>query len=202
MRSIKIYKPKKQNPMKKLLTYSTLCIVAGILLSSCSSNVSIAKRHYRSGYYVAYSKKAPAVNYSSAKPERKPMLALLPSPELPGIPEQYVSAENQINTTLIDVPADKKTPLKVRHTIAKQIINQPVTIAKSATQTVTNNVSSYEGNVGGDRGERAALSLLWIVIIVILILWILGLAAGVGGFINLLLVIALILLILWLLRII
>lgn len=188
--------------MKKLLIFSMLCILAGMSLSSCSSNISIVKRHYRSGYYVDYNKKAPAVNYTSNKPERKTTLTTLPSPEIPGIPEQYVASENQPSARLMDVPADKKISFKYKHGVAKQEFNQPLTITKSAAPAVTNKIASYEGNMGGDRSERAALSLLWIVIIVILILWLLGLIAGVGGLINLLLVIALVLLILWLLRII
>lgn len=192
--------------MKKLLHFSSLCILAGLLLSSCSSNVSIAKRHYRSGYYVDFSKKAPSVNYASAKPERKAVLAPIASPELPGIPEQYASAGTQLNTTLIDIPANKKAPLKVRHSVANamQMLTQPLTVAKSATQAIQNTpVFSYDGSAGDD-AAGAALSLLWIVIVVILIIWLLGLVAGgwgLGGLINLLLLIAVILLILWLLRI-
>src|ERR1035437_145647 len=41
--------------MKKLITFSAICIVASILLSSCGSNMSITKRHYNNGYYVSYS---------------------------------------------------------------------------------------------------------------------------------------------------
>jgi hypothetical protein len=191
--------------MKKLLTFSSLCILASMLLSSCSSNISIVKRHYREGYYVDISKKAPSVNYAAIKPERKKaVVTSLTSPELPGIPEQYVATNNQPNTTLMDLPANKKAPLKIKHALAntKQTLSQPFAVAKSATSALQNTpVFAYEGSAGYDGGERAALSLLWIVIIVILILWILGLAAGVGDLINLLLLIALILLILWLLRI-
>src|SRR6185312_9721473 len=177
-------------------------------LSSCSSNVSIVKRHYRGGYYVDYSKKAPSVNYVTAKPERKPVVTSLLSPELPGIPEQYVATNNQINSTLIDVPANKKVPFKSKHSVAnaKQLLTQPFAVAKNATPAIQNTpVFAYEGSAGYDGGERAALSLLWIVIIVILILWLIGIIAGgwgLGGLINLLLIIAIILLVLWLLRII
>jgi hypothetical protein len=191
--------------MKKLVTFSTLCILAGLLLSSCSSNLTIAKRHYRGGYYVDYTKKAPSVNYASAKPERKATPVSLSSHELPGIPKQYATADNQISTTLKDVPADKKAPLRARHSVAntKQVLSQPFTVTKSASPAVQQNtpVFAYEGNAGYDDGAGAALSLLWIVVIVVLILWLLGLVAGVGPLINLLLIIALILLILWLLRI-
>lgn len=188
--------------MKKLLTFCSLCILAGLLLSSCSSNISIVKRHYRSGYYVDYTRKAPAINYASDKPEREFFLTSLSSPELNGIPEEYFTGKNQLNAALIDVPADKKTPFKYRQPFTKQLFNQPLIIPKTTTTKIESKVASYEGNAGGDRGGRAALSLLWIVIIVVLILWLLGLIVGVGGLINLLLVVALILLILWLLRII
>src|SRR5271154_5953646 len=42
--------------MKKLPVIISVCIIACLFLTSCGSSLSIAKRHYRKGFYVEFAK--------------------------------------------------------------------------------------------------------------------------------------------------
>lgn len=197
--------------MKKLFTISINCIIVCMLFSSCASNLSIVKRHYRPGYYIDYRHRAPSVEYAAQKtaPVQKIAVAPLAERTLPALPTPEGAFNPDMNRSsgLIAVPAEEKTTYKRPVFNIKQALLNPVSIAKTETSSLQSRSSLYQGAAAydDDRAAGAALSLLWIVIVVILILWLIGILSGdfgLGGLINLLLVIALILLILWLLRII
>lgn len=194
--------------MKKILASLTLFALTGILLSSCSnsSKLAITKRHYRSGYYVDFSKRRSIPIIAKALPDNKHNSAQIGTSK----------PENQVvmNTSTVVIPGNFQSTSNPSKQISDAKTMNLTTGNKNVSVTHSNKImdipvledkQSYEGNVGGDRGaERDALSLLWIVIVVILILWLIGIVAGgfgLGGLINLLLLIALILFILWLLRV-
>ncbi len=193
--------------MKKLITFSYVCVLISIALSSCGPNASIVKRHYTKGYYVDWGRSKYGSTISkkentSVRTDSKISLAAVSVKEVGNI--------LPLNTT---IPITNKVVStgRIEHykalaaTAAKQMPNQ--NISTSQNPSTANEKLLYQAGSeyhGDDEGARAALSLLWIVIIVILILWLIGILAGgfgLGGLVNLLLVIALILLILWLLRV-
>lgn len=194
--------------MKKLITYLSICLIAGILFSSCKSNISIAKRHYNKGYYVDYNSGKHDV--TTVKEEEKTALSNIDRPvnfKQEKVAQNSVSSQSDQNSVTeknIIVASNKKMLPDVN---AKQNTKQSL---KSKIKTITNPAAKIKHSLfGADKKSTAsanddALSIFWVVILILLILWAVGLLAGgfgLGGLINVLLVIALILLILWLLRI-
>jgi len=194
--------------MRKLLTPGAIFMVVCIFFSSCSSNMSIAKRHYRGGYYVESVKRTQNVNplkkdeVKTAQAKRNMPAYQIPDPPATNNTDKHVNRVSQTRDPIVTAAADEKVEHKIiRQETAKQMVEQNVTATENTfsqnQQTFSSSAQYHDDDAAG-----AALSLLWIVIVIILIIWLVGLVAGVGGLINLLLVVALILLILWLLRII
>lgn len=190
--------------MKKLLATLIPCIIVCLLLSSCNSNVSIVKRHYRGGYYVDRTKKAtaptPVVNeVAKTTPVKRVYIASISSPQntIKEIPNEDAST---IPNTIIAAPENVQH--KNSNSFTENLVKKPVAVGAPTMQkeeTSSEGIAGY----GGGGGERAALSLLWIIVIIVLILLLIGLlAGGLGDLIYLLLVVALVLLILLLLHII
>jgi hypothetical protein len=193
--------------MKKLITISAICIITSILFASCKQNLSVTKRHYNNGYYIAHSKGKqavqPAKTIQAATPEKPTKVSYSiqntnQQNDLIGITESNSVTFNQVvakNTAArVKVEVTKTGTSKISHSISSiRPFVTPISNIKAASKKVL--------VVADDRG---GLSLFWIIILVILILWAFGFLGGYifGGLINLLLLIALILLVLWLLRII
>lgn len=178
--------------MKKLIVFGTMCIVACVLFSSCSSRLSIVKRHYNNGYYVERSNKrdVPFVKQERVAKAKTPFYA----EQAPVVQNNKV---NQIPVATNVTNNAGNTRNSFNQTSSPQKVNAPVITEIPAPQIISsvsavNNVKDNEG-----RG----LSLFWIVILILVIIWAFGLGFEAGWLINLLLVVALILLILWLLRI-
>jgi hypothetical protein len=194
--------------MKNLIKFSAILLTASAFFSSCSSNLSITKRHYTSGFYVDYSKGNKTIT---------PGKVNIPVPAAPIIAAQEPvivnspvasSGEPVKTTSVVTLSNIKKMQPKINALpIAKQTkANGFGFVVNPATEAnpIVSESPKMNTAVSDDGGEHAALSLLWLVIVIILILWLIGLLAGGFGFgalINLLLLIALILFILWILRI-
>lgn len=181
--------------MKKLITFGTICLVACVLFSSCSSKLSITKRHYNKGYYVEHTGKTPAfVKQQSVATTKTPSFNQ----------QTLVSQTNKVESIQTPV-ADKafnitsNTRYASAQTRSVQNINAPAAVTEIPAPLITSSITAVTNVKDGER--RATLSLFWLVILIIVILWAFGFGFGVGVFINILLVVALILLILWLLRI-
>ena len=192
--------------MKKLITLSTICIMAGILLTSCKSNMSIAKRHYTNGYYIAHSKSKQTA--SSSKEEnkvvqvkiKKPIYSVFPL-TTQSVPSLCVNSTTTANNTTLVASNEKKTTKAISHAVTFKSIKHKAVITTNSVMQIKN---MPETKKMVSDGGRDGLSLFWLIILIILILWAVGFLAGgfgLGGLINLLLLVALILLILWLLRI-
>lgn len=196
--------------MKKIITFSTACIILSLFLASCGSNTSLTKRHYNKGYYVAHTKnkhKTSTVNKEEkvAQLKRKDVSIIDPSKDKivqNQVIEYKASSSNMDNAPLI--ASTSKTPIIVNtHIVAKHPVKHVPTFNLFPVKEVKNSFFSKK-RVSPPVSDHEHLSLLWILILVLLILWAFGLLGGgwgLGVFINVLLVIALILLILWLLRI-
>ncbi len=190
--------------MKKLIKSIILFVTASILLSSCSSKLSLTKRHYRKGYYVNNSHKPTTtkIKGDDRNANTKPIITELAMQE--SIYMEPIS-DNKI------LQSSTSNNYSGNNELKKQTISYHK-ITKTETETYVNkqniiirNVKQLNKTVKNSRSDGDGLSLFWVVILVILILWLLGFLAGgfgLGGLINLLLVVALILLILWLLRVI
>jgi hypothetical protein len=196
--------------MKNLTKLIAALITTGIIFTSCSSNFSIMKRHYTSGYYIDYTR-----NNKEAIPKVagnvSTTVAATSQPDVAQIPAPSTNSAQPDKEKKASIATKLKTaiPKTISQVITKQNqLNRNGGInalTKESTTSLSQPNSVTTITQDGDRGEHAALSLLWLVIVIILILWLIGILTGgfgLGGLINLLLVIALILLILWLLRII
>ena len=194
--------------MKKLITYLSICLIAGILFSSCKSNMSIAKRHYNKGYYVDINSNKHAV--TTVKEEEKTVLSNTGKPmsfQQDKVAQNSVSMradQYSVTEKNITLASNEKTQ---RNAISKENTKQTI---KSKIKSITNPAAKIKNSLfGTDKSSTCSvnddgLSVFWVVILILLILWAVGLLAGgfgLGGLINVLLVIALILLILWLLRV-
>lgn len=192
--------------MKKLFTFSIICILASILFASCRSNSSVIKRHYNKGYYFAHSKSKPTVAVAKEekiakinikKPlynvqnETKQTTLVGTSNQNPITSNGVITASNKKTQQKRIVPQNIKQTLKFKNLTIDQSVKQINTSLKEKIKFIKHNSEDHDG-----------LSLFWIVILVLLILWALGFSLGaLGGLIHIVLVIALIFLILWLLGI-
>jgi uncharacterized membrane protein len=189
--------------MKKLITFSTLCIIASLILASCKST-SITKRHYNKGYYVSHTKNKQTIPQTKEEVV-KVNKSLYPEDKI--VEQVIVNSSPTQNTNESTVNIVASNEVKSSPSISKNSGNSIKTI-KYKTISISKpviemkKVFSKAKKFGNADAEGDALSLFWIIILVVLILWALGLIVGdFGGFINLLLLVALILLVLWLLRI-
>ena len=192
--------------MKKIITFITISFLVGILVPSCSTKISLVKKHYSKGYYLAFNK----VNHNTdSKKQDNVITNLNPSPVyvVQNTNSQKLELKKSSESSKVDIATSKPIAFasgqklnaindKKNNQVSKVVFNQKHTFKINNTQvSVKQNRSS-----NSDEGR----SLFWIIILILVILWALGLISGgfgLGVLVNLLLLIALILLILWLLRI-
>ena len=192
--------------MKKIITFGSIIIISIVLFSSCESNMSITKRHYNNGYYIANSKMKHDNNQKKIE-TAIPTKTILSSNSIQNKIESNAINMDSVHNSFIDkndmVASNNKMPGKTNtHNKIKNAVKQQAEILRHSAKQNKRNV--FRKNKVKDDSTDDALSLLWIVIVVILILWLVGFLLGgfgLGGIFNLLLLIALILLVLWLLRI-
>jgi len=202
--------------MKKLITLSVICIIASLVFPSCKSEVSVTKRHYTRGYYVAHGHKTVKSEISLKNKEKivrfktdKPSNVL----QTKNKKDENVAVSNFYRIPVTNNSAyTASNEKKQSHSNSNQTIkplknNSDVDESKSIEERFTdlkNDISTSKKSVRATHNHEE-YSLLWIIIVVVLILWVLGFLAGgfgLGGLINLLLLVALILFILWLLKVI
>src|SRR5579863_1220398 len=167
--------PLKTMAMKKLLANLTNCIIVCLLLSSCSSNISIAKRHYRGGYYVEHAAKTTkpvASEVAKTNPVKRVSVTSISSQQTVHTITEIPTETNVLpSNTIIAIPENVQQ--KKSTYVTENLVKLP---AVTETPVLQKETTTSQGIAGGDRGERrAALSLLWIIIIIILILWLIGL---------------------------
>ncbi len=185
--------------MKKLIQLTVICVLAGFVISSCSSNLSITKRRYNKGFFVQHHKgvKSPE-NKTIAKAGEKKQSA--PQQFAPAVLSQEVVANSPAATPAPVLTAKATTPQNYSKAEKKEMRNQAIELAVKHPVKAVKRVGDLTRQDSGDK----ALSLLWVVVVVILIVYLLGLLldwSGGAGWIHILGIIALVLLILWLLRI-
>lgn len=193
--------------MKKLITFSAICIVASILLSSCGLNMSITKRHYNNGYYVSYSDGKQAVFTPKEKEGQSKTSEALNSVQdqaEQNTKSEYSEQSPTTDNTVVVADNEKTQRKAISHQRTKEALKQITKTIKNPVAEIKHGSLLAMPKIITNAPEREGLSLFWIVILVVLILWALGFLAGgfgLGGLINLLLIVALILFILWLLRV-
>ncbi len=185
--------------MKKLITYTSICLIAILLMPSCSSKMGLMKRHYSKGYYVSHSgskNKTPIAKEESKRVDTEKIEII----QVVSAQPKEKTFENQVKPKPTESIMASAIPTKKGYVNMERKTNyKSITVTKPATE-----VRKMITQLGTASSDRDGLSLFWLVILVILILWLFGFLAGgfgLGGLINILLVIALILLILWLLRV-
>jgi len=188
--------------MKALKLLSSILIFA-LFFSSCNhrSGISITKRHYNKGYYIAHKSSAGKVTQKEPLASNKSSVAPIQSQRStpaasPLINEKTLTASNEKTV--------KQTTLKKTHQLHRSVHFTPVQ-NNQYTKIESRLKKSLGLKSGSMRSGDDALSLLWIVILIILALYVLALLTGgwgLGGLIHVLAVVALVLLILWLLKVI
>ena len=193
--------------MKHLIRISVVCFIASLLFSSCSSNLSITKRHYNNGYYIEYCKgkqaaPAPKEEEKLSQTQTKEPVSTIKNQAIQNTIRRYPSQNPATQKNVSATSSNEKTQRKaISQQAVKQALKKESKVVEDQSSQIRYALSETK-KIRQDQSERDGLSLFWIVILVLLILWALGFLSGsVGGLIHLLLVIALILLILWLLRI-
>ena len=190
--------------MKKIFTLTTACIILCLVFASCKSNLSMTKRHYNNGYYIAHSKGKQNPTVSKEEEGIVQRKASLSSYSIKQSAEKKATNSSKLQNANTITAASTVNP---ENKIAPTTITKPVVNAKTGIIRYSPQIKSKEAKnnrlVIKDDDDKDGLSLFWIVILVIVILWAVGfLAFGLGILIHLLLLVALILLILWLLRVI
>lgn len=198
--------------MKKLLSSTSLFIIACVLFSSCSKDVgiSVIKRQHRNGYYVSF--KNNKQNKNTAKPVSKneEVVTHIAQAESNSSIENNKKEEGANVKTQIAIALSQKenTVIGSNPIIKTQSKNDNSnTAAAVETKTDNSNKNLLKKQVAAEKKlqklspkKNGRGGILWTIIVIILLLWLAGFLLGnVGGIIHLLLVIVLILLILRLL---
>jgi hypothetical protein len=194
--------------MKKLLNIASMFALAGIIISSCSPNVSITKRRYTKGYYVEHHSKKHQVKTNESEKvaidkKKEPVLVLPKATLQPAGNNQSVKIIPQEKKALAAGSSKNNRTIKSRESFTKSVEDLlSFTLVKPNPLKA---VKALPDKLGTADAGDTALSLAWIIIVVLAILYLLGIlldVAGGSGLIHLFAVVILILLILWLLRII
>ncbi len=186
----------------KIIRFSIFCSIAGMLFTSCKSNMSVMKRHYNNGYYISHNKgkQTTIVSNDERKTAKLSKINILQA-------EQALQKEETNNKTIAEnsplIVSNEKISYK---TISKQHVKQLQAIQAKIVEKRAEQMKHIVFEIPKNNNalpQRDELSLFWIIILAILILCAIGVLGGgfgLGGLIYLLLVVALILLVLWLLR--
>ncbi len=184
--------------MKKITLFSLALFCGGLFFTSCSSNLTIVKRHYKPGYYVSTG------NTRAHHPQPESLASLPEAP--PAVQPGTVTGSSMQSSAEITAKPVRVSPVKgLLKTVPR--LKKSSSAPQLHSLQRTHDLKAFHKKAAFKKSERTAqtsdgLSLFWIVILLILLLWVLGYAGGLGSLINLLLLVALILLILWLLRVI
>ncbi len=188
--------------MKSLLKLSLLLLISSLLFTSCNSKLSLTKRHYSKGYYIAHNTGKHAKPSPKKKQEQTtPVYTVKVNPILKPIGSVTPVKKQDVLTTQATARSNKTTNNIVLQNKGKTLLHST---KNTPLITPIKNLHEAYLSAQSDEDQHRHHSLFWILILVILLLWFFGYLAGwgTGGLINLLLLIALILFILWLLRII
>lgn len=197
--------------MKKIAYSLFLFAGAAMLLASCStqlSNVSVTKRHYRSGYYVDMGN---AKHKTEVASQKTIVPAIETAPVLQVKEENNVSKSTPVITSVATNPiASKKNKQDIpkeltasshKHSASGSLMQLPVpnTVKELKNIQVISKVLASENKRNNDGNH----SLIWTIIVILLVLWLVSILLdySFGGLIYLLLVIALVLILLRLLGI-
>ncbi|HXB11972.1 MAG TPA: hypothetical protein VNZ45_08310 [Bacteroidia bacterium] len=193
--------------MKKIITYSTLYLIASIAFTSCTSNLAITQRHYNKGLYIDYSSNKETAFRTKAKSLQPKLQTTISAGQTQA--EQNARPISTVTLPKVQNAVTIKSIEITKHAIVLQPTVKP--LSSNAVENIevpATKMKPYVSGIsnvtdGDDHHRRDTLSFFWLVILVILILWlILFVVGGLGGFIDLLLLVAAVLLVLWLLRII
>lgn len=197
------------NPTQKIISYTALFLLTGILFSSCGTHLTIKKRVYRNGYYISTTSNNNGnvttddskIETQTDHAEVKTTLSVQPNKDVASIAKN----ESQTQESVGIVPSSEITEKSKNPVLNPEQgkMSDDIKQNNRLTKQKIKNTIQQIGKNDNLKDHSDGLSLFWIVILVILILWAIGFIGGsVGSLINLLLLVALILLILWLLRVI
>jgi hypothetical protein len=196
--------------MKKTLVYLAFIFGGSVIFSSCRSGITIQKRHYGRGYYVAWHKSGTAGEKPAENKTVHTVNTITDADHSMAVKKEahgiYSGSVQTAPPPKVYTAVEKQSVTKTasRDDIRKYFLSDTKKLEEPGYKYIKALDVMPKAQFQSSRDDET-LSLLWIVIVVLIILWALGFLVGglvQGGFIHLLLVVALILLILWLLRII
>src|ERR1019366_2959968 len=130
--------------MKTIITFSSL-IMSIVLFSSCESNMSITKRHYNNGYYIANSKIKHNDNNQKEMGTEIPTKTILSLNSIQNKIENNKINMDTIHNSFVDnndmVASNNKMPGKTNsHNIIKHAIQQQAQILKQVKKQHKRNI--------------------------------------------------------------
>jgi hypothetical protein len=188
--------------MKTLKPILALLLIT-FIFSSCDNKtgISLTKRRYNKGYYVAHKGKPGKIkeNQIAAAPEKTNKI----------VATKAVVSESPLNETgsltASNVSSPKEPIIKKGKYPSYRALQYHTKAEKTERVTIATRIKKSMGlKSSAPDSADDTLSLLWIVILIILALYVLALLTGgwgLGGLIHILGVVALVLLILWLLKV-
>jgi hypothetical protein len=194
--------------MKKTIYSLSFFIVVGILLSSCStqlSTLSITKRHYRNGYHIdfAQAKRKAESDTHRAKSTLAPLAKEVALRESKEKTIQTITVVESTTSSMEDVKSESKeitASTTKPHFVKIRSVKPSLSVEEVKTILDRNEkVKAVNLNKGGGNSN-----LVWTIIAILLILILLSLLTGgwLGGLLYLVLVVLVVLLLLKLLGII
>ena len=110
--------------MKKVFTLTAVCTIICLVFASCKSNLSITKRHYNNGYYIAHSKGKQAA--TSSKEDVKIVqhkASVSPYSVLTPIEKKTIHPSEQNSNTIVAASTSKTENKIVSKSNKKQVVN-------------------------------------------------------------------------------
>jgi|SRR6185312_357138 len=156
--------------MKKIITHLTLFTLAVVILSSCSNShgISIAKRHYRSGYYVDFGSRS-HTNTAVASAAKAPVsvkhkitpVEMVNTESFVTMKAPVVAFENPAMASRIAVPNNKQS---ANHAILNSTAAEQPTF-----NLTTRNNNDVLGSAGSGRRDEVSVPFVVIVLCAIFI---------------------------------
>ena len=198
--------------MKKILLFLLVTVGASVVLSSCSqmSTITVAKRHFKNGYYIDYGSnlKKTDVIQSDAPAKDQPVLASTQKPAVykasikAAFPrKELVNRESLPNRDNAIATSELKQNNRATKNRSATLASNVAAVAKTLVEhpkEIKNSIAEKKITARHSNGN-----LIWTIIAILVILILLDILTGgwLGGLLYLLLVIVLILLLLRLLGI-
>ena len=164
--------------MKKLSAFIIIGFCALFLLSSCSrlSNITVSKRHYRSGFYVDLGSHKPVVAQREAS---EPIVSLTARPAEVTTKDQNTLVPSKLPESPLAyrVPADQKKHIAKIYASAQNpsIVNDEI-----KAERISDQIASMPQFVNPDSKSGASTAPMWVIVLFAILIPPVGVALKFG----------------------